>query len=580
MALDGIFLRHIKNEIEKEALGARVSQIYQPNREELVFGLRTFGGNKKLLLSARANSPRVNFCSSTPENPAQPPMFCMLLRKRIGGGKLVSLRQNGCDRVLMLDFECVNELGDTVMITVVCEIMGMYSNIIIVDSNGIIIDSLKRVDLTMSSKRLVLPNIKYELPDSQHKCNLLDCSAADAANAVKNLDTEMPLNKALLKSIEGVSPIVCRELEHRIMEGATNRIEGVLFEKLICEIDRLKNICTDCSGKPYIVYREDGKPMDFCFTDIEQYGNFARVEKAESFSALLDSFYEARDSRDRMRVKSQSLTKLLNNTLERLARKIAKQKSELERCADREHLRICGDLLQANIYRIERGAEYVDVENFYDENNAILRIRLNPALSPSANAQKYYKDYRKAKNAEIMLTEQLEKGKQELDYIDSVLDTVDRAENEKELAQIREELTEQGYLKVQKGRKAKQTSLPPLEFESSDGFKILVGRNNRQNDRLTLKTASKNDIWLHTKDIHGSHTIIVSNGQQVSDTAIYEAACIAAYHSKARSSSQVPVDYTLVRYVSKPNGAKPGMVIYVNNKTLYVTPSETVPLKK
>ena len=409
MALDGIFLRHIKSEIEKEALGARVSQIYQPNREELVFGLRTFSGNKKLLLSARANSPRVNFCSSTPENPAQPPMFCMLLRKRIGGGKLVKLRQNGCDRVLMLDFECVNELGDTVMITVVCEIMGMYSNIIIVDSNGVIIDSLKRVDLTMSSKRLVLPNIKYELPESQNKLNLLKCSVLDVCTAVKNLDTEMPLNKALLRTIEGVSPIVCREIEYKVMEGATNRIEGVLFDRLAVEIEKLKSVCSDCSGKPVVVYREDGKPMDFCFMNVEQYGDFAKVESKESFSDLLDGFYEARDSRDRMRVKSQSLTKLLNNTLERLARKIAKQKSELERCADREHLRICGDLLQANIYRIERGAEYVDVENFYDENNAILRIKLNPAISPSANAQKYYKDYRKAKNAEIMLKEQLEK---------------------------------------------------------------------------------------------------------------------------------------------------------------------------
>lgn len=576
MALDGIFLRHIKSEIEKEALGARVLQIYQPNREELVFGLRTFSGNKKLLLSARANSPRVNFCSSTPENPAQPPMFCMLLRKRIGGGKLVGLRQNGCDRVLMLDFECVNELGDTVMITVVCEIMGMYSNIIIVDSNGVIIDSLKRVDLTMSSKRLVLPNIKYELPESQNKLNLLKCTALDVCTAVKNLDTEMPLNKALLRTIEGVSPIVCREIEYKVMEGATNRIEGVLFDRLAVEIEKLKSVCSDCSGKPVVVYREDGKPMDFCFMNVEQYGDFAKVESKESFSDLLDGFYEARDSRDRMRVKSQSLTKLLNNTLERLARKIAKQKSELERCADREHLRICGDLLQANIYRIERGAEYVDVENFYDENNAILRIKLNPAISPSANAQKYYKDYRKAKNAEIMLKEQLEKGREELDYINSVLDTVDRAENEKDLAQIREELTEQGYLKVQKGKKPRQTTLPPLEFESSDGFKILVGRNNRQNDKLTLKTASKNDMWLHTKDIHGSHVIVVSDGKEISDTAIYEAARLAAYHSKARNSSQVPVDCTLVRYVSKPNGSKPGMVIYVNNKTLYVKPSQTV----
>ena len=576
MALDGIFLRHIKNEIEGEALGARVSQIYQPNREELVFGLRTFSGNKKLLLSARANSPRINFCVNTPENPAQPPMFCMLLRKRIGGGKLVSVRQNDCDRVIMLDFECVNELGDTVMITVVCEIMGMYSNIIIVDSNGVIIDSLKRVDLTMSSKRLVLPNIKYELPEPQDKLNILTCEAGVIADRIKNLDGEMPLNKAVLRVVQGVSPIVCRELEYRVLEGATNRIEGVLLDKLTDELERLKNITAECNGKPYVVYREDGKPMDFCFMPIEQYSGFAKVEMAESFSELLDSYYETRDSRERMKVKTQSLTKLLTNTIERIARKISKQQAELDRCRNRENLRICGDLLQANLYRIQRGAEYADVENYYDEQNAVLRIKLNPAISPAANAQKYYKDYQKAKNAEIMLSEQLEKGRTEIDYIESVLDVCQRAKTEKELAQIREELTEQGYLHSNRNKSKKQTALPPLEFNSSDGFKILVGRNNKQNDKLTLKTASKNDMWLHTKDIHGSHTIILAEGKEITEQAIYEAACLAAYHSKAQNSSQVPVDYTLVRYVSKPSGAKPGMVIYVNNKTIYVTPKDKI----
>lgn len=576
MALDGIFLRHIKNEIEGEALGARVSQIYQPNREELIFGLRTFSGNKKLLLSARANSPRINFCVNTPENPAQPPMFCMLLRKRIGGGKLVSVRQNDCDRVIMLDFECVNELGDTVMITVVCEIMGMYSNIIIVDSNGVIIDSLKRVDLTMSSKRLVLPNIKYELPEPQDKLNILTCEAGVIADRIKNLDGEMPLNKAVLRVVQGVSPIVCRELEYRVLEGATNRIEGVLLDKLTDELERLKNITAECNGKPYVVYREDGKPMDFCFMPIEQYSGFAKVEMAESFSELLDSYYETRDSRERMKVKTQSLTKLLTNTIERIARKISKQQAELDRCRNRENLRICGDLLQANLYRIQRGAEYADVENYYDEQNAVLRIKLNPAISPAANAQKYYKDYQKAKNAEIMLSEQLEKGRTEIDYIESVLDVCQRAKTEKELAQIREELTEQGYLHSNRNKSKKQTALPPLEFNSSDGFKILVGRNNKQNDKLTLKTASKNDMWLHTKDIHGSHTIILAEGKEITEQAIYEAACLAAYHSKAQNSSQVPVDYTLVRYVSKPSGAKPGMVIYVNNKTIYVTPKDKI----
>lgn len=575
MALDGIFLRHIKSEIESAALGARVSQVYQPNREELVFALRTFEGNKKLLLSARANSPRVNFCAKTPENPAQPPMFCMLLRKRIGGGKLVAVRQMDCDRVIFFDFECVNELGDTVMITVVCEIMGMYSNIIIVNSDGIIIDSLKRVDLTMSSRRLVLPNIKYELPEPQDKLNIAECEIEEIVSKLRHLESEMPLNKALLRTVQGVSPIICREIEHKVMEGATNLVEGVLYDKLVSELTNLKEIAKNCSGKPCIIYREDSKPMDFSFIPITQYGDFANIESFESFSELLDKFYDARDSKERMRVKSQSLVKLLTNTSERIARKLNKQQAELKQCENREQLRICGDLLQANLYRIERGAEYVDVENFYDENNSILRIKLNPAISPSANAQKYYKDYQKAKNAENVLTEQIKKGRSELSYVDSVLDTVMRAENERDLSQIREELTEQGYLHRPKGKQKSPSALPPYEFVSSDGFKIMVGRNNKQNDKLTLKMAGKNDMWLHTKDIHGSHAIIFADGKEISDTAIYEAARIAAYHSKAQNSSQVPVDYTLVKYVSKPNGAKPGMVIYVNNKTVYVNPSNS-----
>lgn len=576
MALDGIFLRHIKTELEREALGSRVSQIYQPNRDELVFALRTYNGNKKLLLSSRANSPRVNFCTKTPENPAQPPMFCMLLRKRIGGGKLVAVRQMDCDRVLFLDFECVNELGDTVMITVACEIMGMYSNIIVINSDGVIIDSLKRVDLTMSSRRLVLPNIKYELPEPQDKLNILTSTPEEIADRVINLESETALNKALLKVIQGVSPIVCREVEYRVFEGATNRVEGVFYDKLILELQRLKEIAENCSQKPCIVYREDGKPMDFCFMPIEQYGEFAKAESKDGFSQVLDAFYDERDSRERMRVKSQGLTKLLSNTCERIARKISKQQAELSQCENREQLRICGDLLQANLYRIERGAPFVDVENFYDEEGRTLRIKLNPAISPASNAQKYYKDYQKAKNAEAVLGEQIEKGKAELEYVESVLDTVTRAETEQELAQIREELTEQGYLHRQKGKQKNLSKLPPMEFTSSDGFKILVGRNNRQNDTLTLRTASKTDMWLHTKDIHGSHTIILGEGRKISDTAILEAARLAAYHSKARQSSQVPVDYTLVKHVSKPSGSKPGMVIYVNNKTVYVTPQATV----
>ncbi len=574
MALDGIFLRHIKKEIEKEALGARVNQIYQPNRDELVLVLRTYGGAKKLLLSSRANSPRVNFCKGTPENPAQPPMFCMLLRKRLGGGKLTGVRQSGCDRVLFIDFDCINELGDLEGLSIVCEIMGMYSNLIVINRDtGIIIDAIKRVDMTVSSKRLVLPNIRYELPQSQGKLNILEHSAAEIVEAARSLAAELPLSKALMQVIEGVSPIVAREIEFRAGEGATNRVEGVERDRLLAAIEDLKRMAETCGETPCIVYREDGRPMDFAFFPIKQYGDFAEVKLMEGYSATVDEFYEERDSRERMRVKSSSLQKLLTNLIDRISRKINKQRAELAQCGNREQLRIYGDLLHANLYRIERGASVVEVENFYDENNAVIQIKLNPAISPAANAQKYYKDYQKAKTAETVLAEQIKKGREELEYLESVADALSRCESEKEISQIRDELTGQGYLRRPKGKAPKQSQLPPKEFKSSDGFTILVGRNNRQNDQLTLKTADKTDVWLHTKDIHGSHVIIRAGGKPVSKTAIIEAARLAALHSKARESTNVPVDYTLVKNVSKPSGAKPGMVIYVKNKTVFVDPS-------
>ena len=574
MALDGIFLRHIKNEIISEALGARVNQIYQPNRDELVLVLRTFEGAKKLLLSSRANSPRVNFCVKTPENPAQPPMFCMLLRKRLGGGKLVNVRQEGCDRVLFLDFECTNELGDLEGLSIVCEIMGMYSNLIVINRDtGVIVDALKRVDLTVSSRRFVLPNIRYELPEPQNKLNILVHTPEEILAAAKNLEAEMPLSKALLRVIEGISPIVARELEFRVMEGATNRVEGVLTDKLTERLGELKSLTESCSGKPCVVYREDGRPMDFCFMPVLQYGGYLKAEETDGFSATVDGFYEERDARERMRVKSHSLQKLLSNLIDRTSRKINKQRAELSQCGNREQLRICGDLLHANLYRIERGAEYADVENYYDENGAVMRIKLNPAISPAANAQRYYKEYQKAKTAETVLAEQIEKGQAELEYLESVADAVNRSDSERELSQIREELTEQGYLRQPRGKQQKLQKLPPKEYTTSDGFTVLVGRNNRQNDLLTLKTASKTDLWFHTKDIHGSHVILKTDGRQPGEKALLEAARLAPPHSTARESSTVPVHYTLVKYVSKPAGAKPGMVIYVNNKTLYVDPA-------
>ena len=584
MALDGAFLRHLKKEITDRALGARVDKIYQPNKEELVFLLRTRQEAFKLLLSARANSPRIHFTQYAPENPKVPPMICMLLRKRLSGAKLVEVRQPGLERLLYLDFDAANELGDKVRLSLVIEIMGKYSNIILVDGQGKIVDALKRVDEEMSSQRLVQPGLAYELPPAQNKPCMLECQPEEIVEAIVHQPKNQSLNKGILNALQGLSPVVCREIEHQVGRGQelfTRDLTQEQRERLRFFLERLFTTVRDTAGEPYMVTKIKGKPMEFSFLNIVQYGTLASVSRWEDFSSLLDEFYEERDRQDRMRVKAQDLLRLLANASERLSRKINLQRGELARSEDREHLRVCGDLINANLYRIERGSAFADLENFYDENR-LMRVKLDPALNATQNAQKYYKEYRKAKTAQQVLGEQIAQAEQELLYVDSVFDCLSRAQSESELNEIRQELREEGYLKAVRDKRKPPAPLAPLEFVSSEGFRILVGRNNRQNDKLTLKQANNNDIWLHTKNIPGSHTIIVTGGRQPGDATLKEAAMLAAYHSRAKDSSQVPVDYTQVRYVSKPQGAKPGMVIYVHYQTLFVTPQHelTEKLKK
>lgn len=574
MALDGIFLRHIGKEIENIATGAKVNQIHQPSRDELILSLHTHSGNKRLLISARADSPRISFTNYGAENPPVAPMFCMLMRKRLCGARLTAVRQHQLERMLFLDFDASTTLGDRTKLTLAVEIMGKHSNCILIDEEGIIIDALKRIDMTLSSKRLVLPQLPYELPPSQGKLSLLEIEADVIAKTITEKET-LSLDKAVLSTLLGVSPVVCREISFRAADSSDAKVCDLsLSEKvrLHSEIERIKKLAETAQGTPVMLRDVSGKPFDLSFWEITQYGSAAEVKVCDSFSELLDEYYHQRDSIERMRVRSRDLSKLAANNIARLSRKINAQLTELEESKDREGLRICGDLLQANLYRIEKGAPFVDVENFYDENQGILRIKLDPAKSPAQNAQRYYKDYARAKTAHKVLQVQIEKGRQELEYLETVADEIDRAESERELSQIRQELMEQGYIKAPKGKQKPPQELKPREFTTSDGFTVLVGRNNRQNDMLTLKLSHKSDMWLHTKDIPGSHTVIRTEGRELTDTAVMEAACICAWYSKARESAQVPVDYTLIRNVSKPQGSPPGRVIYTDQHTLYVTP--------
>ncbi|MBE6901453.1 MAG: fibronectin/fibrinogen-binding protein [Ruminococcaceae bacterium] len=572
MSLDGAFLHIVRNEL-MPLVGSRVDKVYQPSREEIVLSLRTLrDGNKKLILSANSMSARVHLTEAQFENPQQPPMLCMLMRKHLGNGRLMDIRQDGLERILYLDFECTNEIGDVVTNTLIAEIMGRHSNIILV-RDGRVIDSVKRITDDISSVRRILPNIVYETPPRSDRLNLLEVSADDVLEAIA--DSPERLSKKLTAVLEGVSPIFARECAYY----SAKDVDAVCSELSDSARDRLRFILNkakkalDGDAEFTVVSDLNGRKKDFCFINIEQYSTGMLISHCDSANALLDGFYSAAGKAERTKQRAHDLLKLLMNAYERVSRKLELQKKELSDCSEREVFRVCGDLINANIYRLEKGMTKAELEDFYTGETR--EISLDSRLTPAQNAQKYYNEYRKLDTAEKKLTELIAKGQQELVYIDSVFDAVSRTDSEADLAEIRRELREQGYLKggVRPDEKVKKTA-EPLKYRSTDGFEILVGRNNVQNDKLTLKTAKATDIWLHTKEIAGSHVIIRTDGKEAPEQTLFEAAQLAAYHSKGRESSQVPVDYTAVRFVKKPAGAKPGMVIFTNNKTLYVAPDE------
>lgn len=573
MALDGIFLSCVKKELDF-LIGGRVDKIAQPSREEIIITMRTRGGTEKLLLSASANSARVHITKENVENPKAPPMFCMLLRKHFGNGRLLDIRQDGLERILYFDFEAMNELGDMVKVTLATEIMGRCSNIIIINADGKIIDSIKRVDPEMSGERPVLPGMSYSLPPKTERLDFRSCTKEELLSALE-AQPDGDLAKTLVKTFEGVSPIVAREWVFNASDGEQIRKSGLndnILEKLCLtlkksadELENGKNIYT-------IIKEKDGLLMDFSFMSISQYGSLMETVIRPSACDVLDHFYSERDNISRMKQRSADLYKLLLNTTDRIARRTEAQKLELAESAKREELKLKGDLISANLYRIEKGMDRISLENFYDEACPIIEIELDKRLTPSKNMQKYYSEYKKLDTAEKILTTRIKQGEEELAYIDSVFDALTRTKSEDEVNELRMELAEQGYIRANRLKGKPPKSRPPLEFTSPDGYTILIGRNNVQNDKLTTKLAEKTDIWLHTKNITGSHVIIRTNGTVPPDETILYAAGLAAFHSKAKNSSQVPVDYVNAKFVKKPSGAKPGMVIFTNNRTVYVTP--------
>ena len=573
MALDGAFLYTVRNEL-LPLIGGRVEKIHQPSREEVIISIRTKSGSKKLYISANAGSARVHITENTVDNPQTPPMFCMLLRKRLGSGKLIDIRQDGLERILFLDFECVNELGDIVTVTLAVEIMGRCSNLIIVSGDGRVIDSIKRVDEEMSRERMVLPGMEYTLPPRDDRLNFLTCEPEDIKERLAGTQPK-ELSKALIRIFEGISPILAREWAYFAGRGAhieSDTISSDQLDRLLFTIKRTREqvLSGECCFS--VVSDKEGQLKDFSFVRLSQFGTLMYTKELSGPSELLDYFYSERDRAARTKQRANDLFKLLMNLTDRTSRRIAAQREELDACADKDRAKLFGDLISANMYRIQKGDSSAVVENFYDEECPQVTIPLDVRKTPAQNAQHYYGEYKKSVTAEEKLAEQIQKGEEELQYLESVFDSLTRASSENDIIQLRLELREQGYVRYAGGKAKPPKALPPIEYKSSDGFSILVGRNNKQNDQLSIKFAEKTDIWLHTQLITGSHVLILTDGETPPDKTIEEAAVIAAVNSSGRDSGLVPVDYCLARYVKKPAGAKPGKVIFTNYKTAFVKP--------
>ncbi len=580
MPLDALCLSGVVAELKPILTGAKIDKVHQPGRDEMILALRLGRGNGRLLLSASPNHPRLQMTELSRENPDAPPMFCMLLRKHLMGGRILSVEQPHLERIVELRLEVLDELGDRKERRLILEAMGRRANLVLVDDQGRIVDCLRRVDGDMSAQRQLLPGLFYRLPPAMEKADPTALDGGEWLRRVEQAPGESRVDHWLLDTFGGWSPLVCREIAFR----AGGRVD-VTFDELGPQgrvrvgeaAEALLKTVRENNFTPTVISVEK-RPKDFTFFPAEQYEEAGECTAYPTFSALMDRFYEQRENQERIRQKGQDLIRSVTNARDRTARKLANQQRELEATQDRERLRQFGDIITSNLHAMARGMATLRAMDFYDPEGGEVEIKLDPLLTPQQNAAKYYKEYNKAKTAEEMLTIQLEKGRRELDYLNSVLENITLAEGERDLQEIRQELADTGYLRRQiKGKdKGRRLSPKPMEFRSTAGLRISVGKNNMQNDLLTCKQAFKSDIWFHTQKIHGSHVILWTGGTQPDLQSLNEAACLAAWFSQGRESGKVPVDYTPVKYVKKPAGARPGMVVYTTYETAWVTPDESL----
>lgn len=579
MPFDGIVTKCISNELNSFIFTGRVEKIFQPENDEILLNIRANSKNYKLIISANASFPRIHFTENSKENPAVPPMFCMLLRKHIAGGRICGIDFHDYERIITIRIESVNEMGDLSEKKLVVEIMGKHSNIILLNDENRIIDSIKHIDKDISSFREVMPARLYQSPPPQNKINPKDLICINIFELL-NQDSDITLDKFLLNNIKGFSPYTCREIYSSIDIDEKQNVNNLSEQDKTNLLKSLNNYILKIESNSFVPTiffkdKEQKEPSDFyCFSSIKP----AYSLNLPTMSEVLDRYYQQKDLFDRLKQKSIDLQKLLKNNLDRCNRKLALHSVTLRECESREALKLYGELITANIYSIASGSVLTRLQNYYDDEGKFIDIVLDEKLSPQDNAQKYFKQYNKAKKTYTQTLIQQEDCIKELEYLESVQLQLENCSSLKDIEEIREELAEQSYISI-KQTNTKKKRVPesaPIKYISSDGFEILVGKNNKQNDLLTMKQASSNDIWLHTQKIPGSHVIIRKLGKEIPNSTLLEAATLSALHSKAKMSSLVTVDYTLVKSVKKPPGAKPGMVIYENFKSIIVTPDENL----
>lgn len=578
MPIDGVVVRNIARDLNNVLSNGRIDKVSQPEIDEIILSIRNGGTNYHLLLSSSPIYPRVHLTNLTKRNPINAPMFCMVLRKHLSGGRILKIEQHNLDRIIKIYVECYDELGNLSVKILFSEIMGRRSNIILVsEGSGLIVDSIKHLTADMNSYRQILPGIKYVYPPSRDKLEPLVISQNELLENLNNSDGNLNIGKFISTSLDGVSIFASREIcrkalldEGQLIGDLDYTSKNRLIESVFAFIDSVKN----CSFKPCIYY--DGDNMFDFYSFKLDYLEHMDVKAFPDISTTIEEFFSNKDRTDRIRQRSSDILKVINNNLNRCYKKLSIQEEKLNECSKKDTWKLYGDLIMAHLYEISKGQTKAAVTNYFDDNLAQIEIPLDIMLTPSENAQRYYKKYNKDKTAEASVTKQREENLEEIKYLEGQLVNLQNCTEDDEIDEIRAELVSLGYKKKGKNTASrKKVQSKPLSFISSEGFEIYVGKNNLQNDYLTLKFASPQDIWMHTKEIPGSHVIIKCGGKEPGQATLDEAANLSAYYSKAKESSNVPVDYTERKNVKKPSGAKPGMVIYYTNRTIYITPDES-----